>query len=536
MQSTGFLTARAAALCIILTAPLAWSQVAEIEWTIEGRVVDASTGQPLKDVEMTGTGTENLGQVRTDAEGRYRYNGRKNGLYIIRGEKEGYGDYNAAMRRAVRVTAGETVKGIDLALLREAVVTGRVLNSEKKPIFGAKVDLLVRNGEWDGVPRYRTPGSATTGADGSYEIRGMGEGRHLLRVLTPPVVEMNPAAAGARRSGPLRMLFYVNGRGAAEASPLELRAGVPLEHIDMVLPEAPTVCVNAEGPAAKSESGTVGVGVMIQDQDSGTYSTVTSALVAPGARVRFCGLPPGRYLALTYVYLKDHPQHKVIALGRREFEARREDADLGVLPIDASADLPGRVVVEGASRDEAPPAGIHVELLARRNRLPGDAWLAYLKPNATFLFKDVLADAYQISATQLPRRHWVSRISQEGWDAPTGTVRPGGAVTITLRSDGPILSGVAVDAKDHPVLDAMVCLVAQDAPTRPPVQIARTDQNGRFEFSAGLAPGTYKVFALDGLPPAMEGDWALIRERAVGARELKLTAGADQQVTLVVQR
>jgi len=110
-------------------------------------------------------------------------------------------------------------------------------------------------------------------------------------------------------------------------------------------------------------------------------------------------------------------------------------------------------------------------------------------------------------------------------------VRPGGSLNITLRADGPQLQGVVVDEKQNPLSDVLVIL-APAGNAAGPVRALRSDQHGRFEWTAGLAPGAYRLAAVAGYPYTLESDPLLLRERAASGKELKLEPGASETLSL----
>ncbi|MDH4281172.1 MAG: carboxypeptidase regulatory-like domain-containing protein [Myxococcales bacterium] len=221
-------------------------------WTIAGRVLDASTGEPIGEAEVTVT-RETLGlytrSVRTDERGRFELGGvvgDEQSLYV---GAPGYLDVGP-----LRHTASEPP--ITVRLERASTVEGRVVDERSRPIEGALVRAF---GERDptlvpsqtlGVTAGPVPpisaaagsslafvGEVATGADGSFRLTNLRPGSYTIAAshddFAPAESEPLevPARAGREgvelvmRSGAELSGRVVDERGVGlEGIPIELRA------------------------------------------------------------------------------------------------------------------------------------------------------------------------------------------------------------------------------------------------------------------------------------------------------------------------
>lgn len=106
-------TGSLAALAVLALAAPASAQ------TIRGRVVDAATGQPVADATVTALNPNDrlVARTRTDAEGAFTLDVRRQGTFRLRGERIGY---QPSRSEVFPVEVRETVE-VDLRLSTEAL-------------------------------------------------------------------------------------------------------------------------------------------------------------------------------------------------------------------------------------------------------------------------------------------------------------------------------------------------------------------------------------------------------------------------------
>src|SRR5262245_53418823 len=155
---------------------------------IRGRVIDASTGAPLRKaaVRIFGPQIREMRSAITDAEGRYEFIDLPAGQFNVNVTKAGYVDLAygqtspGEMGKQLRVGDKQVVEKVDFTLPRGAVITGRVLDEFGEPVADAQVSVL-RNSFTAAGPRPVNAGRfATTNDIGEFRLFGIAPGQYFL--------------------------------------------------------------------------------------------------------------------------------------------------------------------------------------------------------------------------------------------------------------------------------------------------------------------------------------------------------------------
>jgi hypothetical protein len=209
---------------------------------IRGTVVDDQSGEPLANVIMTLREARSLlsGATRTDTDGHYEFAGVAGGEYHLTAHNtthqrqcHGASDVFRARCVAISVVPDQRRSGIDFRLQRGAIVRGRVVDHDGRPVAGASVSLA---GEvTSGLP-------AKTGRDGTFELTNVAGDK--LRVAVDP-----PASPDVPRSPPI---YYPGVLDLDEAVELDLPSGSVTTGIAIVLPRnaAHSIVVRVASPAS----------------------------------------------------------------------------------------------------------------------------------------------------------------------------------------------------------------------------------------------------------------------------------------------
>lgn len=187
-----------------------------------------------------------IARTKTDAEGRYRIANVPAGRYRVRAlapaftspeERAGRGDIYTPGKN-VNVGANETVEGVDLTLVRGGVITGRVTNSEGKPVVAEQVsvtegdqDLRRRRSAWV-MPYFQFE----TDDRGVYRVYGVPAGRYVVSVGQD--VDNDSVSVGVRAPVYART-FHPNATDAAQAKVVEVSLGGETANVDIVAADAP---------------------------------------------------------------------------------------------------------------------------------------------------------------------------------------------------------------------------------------------------------------------------------------------------------
>ena len=125
--------------------PATTAPVASLRGAIAGRVVDGTTGTPIRDAVVTLSGRGAVAPVLTDANGRFAFDGLTTGPVTVTAMKNGhYGGLYGQRRptgppQSLQLADGERILDVTLQLWRFAAITGTVLDERGEPVVGLPV-------------------------------------------------------------------------------------------------------------------------------------------------------------------------------------------------------------------------------------------------------------------------------------------------------------------------------------------------------------------------------------------------------------
>jgi len=164
--------------------------------TIEGVVVKATTGDPLKKAVLTLTKVEEHGQPKSaasDASGRFQLKNVEPGRYHLYASRNGYARREYGQRAThgsgtiLTLTAGQHLKDISFRLTPAGVIAGHVYDEDGEPIAEAEVQALRFEYE-KGQRKLRTSGETQTNDLGDYRLYGLEPGQLRERLVQSPSV------------------------------------------------------------------------------------------------------------------------------------------------------------------------------------------------------------------------------------------------------------------------------------------------------------------------------------------------------------
>ena len=188
--------------------PAAFAQPAEEAKklaALEGRVVNAKTGEPLRRVNLTmrssATGMRTSVPMAssapyaasTDAEGKFRIEKIEPGTYMLFAERQGFVRQAHGARRAgmqgtnITLAAGQELKDLEFKLTPQAVITGRVVDEEGEPLARVSVQVL-RRFYYQGQQRLMPSGGGQTTDTGEFRISELAPGRYWISADRKSVV------------------------------------------------------------------------------------------------------------------------------------------------------------------------------------------------------------------------------------------------------------------------------------------------------------------------------------------------------------
>jgi protocatechuate 3,4-dioxygenase beta subunit len=322
--------------------------------SIHGRVIDARSGKPIEGAEVSLADTtietetkEIRGRTVTTRhfvrssktvsgnDGSYAFDGIRDGTYRLFVTHRTFlpSCRGSAFVRLqcdeITVATDQRIGDANISLTPGAIIRGRVLDKDGRPIEGASVRPEFAD------PSTQSANSAMTGADGQFEIRSVPPGQTLVRIDPP----------GGRPAWH-RVMYYPGVNARDEAQPVTTEAGKVTE-IEIRLRDLPSAMIRAKlsGPD----------GFRLQRMTLANPDTrwLRRMTVAADGAASMGDLAEGRYaIAATATVGPDtFAAYQLIIIGTGDYDVP--------MYLERTATVTGRIVLE---RGGTPPVdGVTVE-------------------------------------------------------------------------------------------------------------------------------------------------------------------------------
>ncbi len=291
-------------------------------------------------------------RVRTGGDGRYQVTGLTEGAYKIRSLSKAYVWSKNSSKfetfKSVTLDEGEAREGVDIALVRGGVITGRVIDVEGRPLIASALSLqsVDENGKpIEGIDDDHWM-AMDTDDRGIYRIYGLAAGRYIISA--------GGEFVSNRAKGIYPQTFYPDAANQGQAKVIEVKEGTETTGIDIRL-GAEKRTYEATGRVFDAETGQPlkHVSLMCQDApegENGERRFSLSTKTDDEGRFRFFGLSSGRYEALMMMNWEDY--YRSTANNEHYSEKTRfeiSDSDVSGLEIKAirGSTISGVVVIEG---------------------------------------------------------------------------------------------------------------------------------------------------------------------------------------------
>jgi hypothetical protein len=486
-----------ALLCLVGGATFARAQdvdnqIAATACTVRGTVVDSVSGQPVARA-MVQLGDEQHTML-TDSDGRFEFDGIPPGTQQVFLRKPGYLESRSNFSAWHTLSIRPNMADVTLTLLPGAEITGQVSLSTGDTADGIRV-LLLRSSMQDGRATWMPSGISVTDSQGGFRFADLQPGRYVL--FTQPSIDRDTASAPVNR---LRYgypaTYYPAAGDFSSAGRITLNAG---QHFQAEIPlsRQPFYPVTA---TVTNRDNVNGLSVQVRDR-SGRNLSLPVEYLSQGRVIR-TNLPTGNYIleATSFGFASSAGRTEVAVSG-----AAVHGLNLTLMP---SANVVGRVRREQTHTQGNAEAqnnrAVHLSLA------PADdaASSRFGRPN-TESNED---DAFQFNSVA-PGRYWVQADASQGYIASLTAggvnlardplvIEPGNSnapIEVTVRDDSATLSvslnPQAGDGSTPQSEQAYFYAI----PMFDTVTHFRwgTLQGANPQSFAGMAPGTYRVFAFD---------------------------------------
>jgi len=529
---------------VIVCAPI--SPQSRGTGAISGTVVEGESGDGVRKAIVTLTLESDPPQwatARTDGSGHFQFDGLPAGKYTLSATKgteaKIYGAKNEhELGNVITLADGEIRGGVTLRFVREASIEGRVFDSDGEPLADASV-MLLRRGRDLGVPIVVNERGDATDERGEYRFTNINPGRYYIHV-SPGGMRFG----GTPSTGRIPVDQYYGGaRDSKDASPIHISGGEQLSGIDFHLISEPAVHIRGqvlgvrEPPESepqqaprKAGNGNAPRGPAVEVQISpadGERARATRGTIARGPEYRFDmpGMVAGRYRIVA------HLQSGVKTYGASQIvDVHPETADIA-LTLAPAVDVHGTLRVEG----QAGAGSLHVRLRGAGN--VGNVVTAEPGRDGRFTLAQVTPGEWNVEVDPLPPG-FLKAVRFSDKDVRFATFEVGAdsdaALNIVVSMSTASIDGeIDAGASDAVRAGVVVARADQYHTFTRFYYTAEADSDGKFHLK-GIAPGKYKVFALERMkadafrdPEAVDqldelGETVDLREGATGKAHPKL--------------
>ncbi len=320
--------------------------------SVSGRVTIG--GKPAAGISVVASSstsfldTKTVGRTTTDEEGNYQLKGLPGGTLRIMPVAKSLAVAPDAKTRqlgqSVNVAEGEAITKVDFLLVRGAVVTGRITDSDGNPIIGEGVSVVRKDAPTD--PNAMFVGGLRNRTDdrGIYRIYGLSPGTYKVSV---GVAAGAPGMSVMGRGGQYTKTFYPGVQDETKAGILELNEGAEVSNID-ITPGKVAGGFAASGRVIDADTGEPVPGVYIAYspikegdlQMGGMNFTLNQS--DPAGKFRIENIKPGRYAA----YTMGAGQQSTTYSDPASFEMAEADVTGLEIKVHRGATIHGSAVIE----------------------------------------------------------------------------------------------------------------------------------------------------------------------------------------------
>lgn len=433
----------------------------------------------------------------TDEEGNYRLTNVSPGNYqvaavapaFIVGEEQGRG-------KTLIITKDETIENIDFTLIRGGVITGKVTDSDGRPVVEEGVELYpVQGNAVQMNQRVFMELDTRTDDRGIYRIYGVRPGNY--RVAAGQTLNSSSGQGVSYKK-----TFYPAASEISQAGIIEVTEGSETTNIDITLGRA-LLKYSARGRIVDGDTGrplaSVPYGLRTFIDENSTSSGSTGAVSNNEGEFHFDNLAPGKYAVLVNRRIDSDWLAELV-----RFEVIDRDVTGLTVKTSKGASVSGVLVLEGTD-DKAAQAAVkkmHLQAFVRKeNSMDHDGQSTIVNQDGSFHIGGLPAGLVNFSLFNKDRFRIV-RIEREGVAYPKGIEikerEQIAGVRITMNyANGTIRGLVKVENGTLPQ-NAVVYVSIQrlDESTSSSISSyyegVQADARGQF-FKEGLVPGMYEV-------------------------------------------
>ena len=480
------------------------------------------------------------GRGLTDQDGRYRITNVAAGTYEVIAAAPSYifADVpSVPPRKTILVNEGENVEGIDFALVRGGVITGRVTDAEARPVVQQQVNIY-RADSWDqrgpNAQQIFAMAGGITDDRGIYRAFGLTPGRYKVAVGRADDTFNQPQPQGRAT---YKRAFHPDTSDPARATIIEVTPGSEATGVDITL-EKPVETYSISGRVVDGEKGqpVAGVRLALEKIEERLQSYANFGTANALGEFTIDNVVPGKY---TFTLIADRGNER--NLESSAIEVIEGNVSGVVLRVTNGATISGVIAIE----NESPKAIAKLrEVEIRGYVMPpsgtgGRSSTATVSDDGAFNMRGLPGGTltFVISGSRGSfsqfRNFTITRVERDGvpQQANRFEIKDGEQVTgvrlVVTYGDAILRGSMRVENGTLPPGSRFAVRLARigDLPTAIPVNVAQVDARGNFIIE-GVEAGAYEVLFTILTPDRT-------KQRTV-RQQVSLSAAATTEVTIVV--
>jgi protocatechuate 3,4-dioxygenase beta subunit len=463
----------------------------------------------------------------TDDEGNYRITNVPPGKYRVMVAAPGFIPPQPTTERTFLIIKGETIENVDFALGRGGVITGKVTNSDGRPVIEEKISISPVETKQGYTYFDNFTAQTRTDDRGIYRMFGVPPGRYRVAAG-----ENQDVSVGRETGSGYRRTFHPAAADPSEATIIEVSEGGEVTNVDIALARS-VVNYSVRGRIIDGDSGqplaNVSYGVERYVSDNYTSGLRTGAVTNKDGEFRLDNLAPGKYAVFF-----DTPPDSDWRADHLPFEVSDHDVTGLTVRTSRGISISGLIVPDGTADktfyERLRKARVQA-IVSNPGSTRSSNQSATVNADGSFRISGVQPGlvSFWIGGDRLH----VVRTERQGIAYPQGIeLREREQITglrlVVSIANGAVQGTVKLESGMIPVGHlATVTLnrLGDSIPMTDSSKSAEVDARGNF-FASDLLPGTYDVTA--SYAPDIQTAWRRTTQQVV------VTNGAVVNVTLTI--
>jgi hypothetical protein len=524
-------------------------QTAQKKCVLAGRATNLLTGEPLRKVNV------HLSQIMTvrdtkpqaygglsDAQGYFRFEGINPGQYSLRGDRPGFmmTNYGAKgpgqMGVFITLQAGQEVTDLNLALLPQAVISGRVVDEDGDPVTGVQVQGM-RQTWFRGKSRLMPSGTGSTNDLGEFRIGSLAPGKYIVSAQPPGAVMgqgETPAIPGTPELHQVQT-FFPESANIETAAQVTVAAGQTASGTDIHLQRIRTFHVRGKiaGSPGRPESDNFMLSLAPREQTGMMFGGFGARMGAkPDSSFDLSAVPPGSY----YLNVSNFKAGSMSTVAHQPIDVSGSDINDLVVAISPMGSLRGHISIEG---DGPARPEFHPQFFLMSDDGMSSRPQVKIADDGTFSIENVAPGKYYPQVSGAPNGAYLQsvRLGQQEVLGKELDFSNGGSgeLEIVFRYGVAQVTGtiqIPQDANRSSTSDFMVVLVpASLNADGSGIIFGRMDQTATFTMK-NLPPGRYLAYALEQVDTNQLQNPEVLKQLASRAVEVELKEKDNKQIQL----